>query len=86
MRRRAFIAGLGSAAVWPMGQRYTQAAIVRPDIANLPPYGNSTLPSGIRSRIVNDINGLAMHVLEAGFEPKGKSLHIVTSWVSGDCL
>jgi pimeloyl-ACP methyl ester carboxylesterase len=72
MRRRAFIAGLGSAAVWPMG-RSTQAAIVRPDIANLPPYGNSTLPPGIRSRIVNDINGLAMHVLEAGFEPKGRA-------------
>jgi hypothetical protein len=56
-----------------MGQRYTQAAIVRPDIANLPPYGNSTLPPGIRSRIVNDVNGLAMHVLEAGFEPKGRA-------------
>ena len=38
MRRRAFIAGLGSATVWPTGQR-TQAAIVGPDIANLPPYG-----------------------------------------------
>jgi pimeloyl-ACP methyl ester carboxylesterase len=72
MRRRAFIAGLGSAAVWPMGQKYTQAAIVRPDITNLPPYGNGTLPPGIRSRIVNDINGLAMHVLDAGFEPKGR--------------
>jgi pimeloyl-ACP methyl ester carboxylesterase len=73
MRRRAFIAGLGSVAVWPMEQRSTQAAIVRPDIGNLPPYGNSTLPPGIRSRIVNDVNGLAMHVLEAGFEPKGRA-------------
>ena len=72
MRRREFIAGLGSAAVWSMGQKSSQAAIVQPDIANLPPYGNTTLPPGIRSRIVNDINGLAMHVLEAGFEPKGR--------------
>jgi pimeloyl-ACP methyl ester carboxylesterase len=72
MRRRAFIVGLGSAAVWSMGQRSPQAAIVRPDIANLPPYGNATLPPGIRSRIVNDINGLAMHVLEAGFELKDR--------------
>jgi amidase len=39
MRRRAFIAGLGGAAVWPMGQSYTQAAIGGPDIANLPPDG-----------------------------------------------
>jgi len=34
----------------------------------LPPYPSSWLPSGIRSRFVHDINGLRMHVLEAGFE------------------
>ena len=30
------------------------------------------LPSGIRSRYVEGINGLRMHVLEAGFESKGR--------------
>jgi pimeloyl-ACP methyl ester carboxylesterase len=30
------------------------------------------LPAGIRSRFVDDINGLRMHVLEAGFEAKGR--------------
>ena len=30
------------------------------------------LPSSIRSRFVEDINGLSMHVLEAGFESKGR--------------
>ena len=30
------------------------------------------LPSGIRSRFVEDINGLSMHVLEAGFEDEGR--------------
>ena len=30
------------------------------------------LPSTIRSRFVDDINGLSMHVLEAGFESKGR--------------
>jgi pimeloyl-ACP methyl ester carboxylesterase len=30
------------------------------------------LPSGIRSRYVDDINGLRMHVLEAGFETRGR--------------
>ena len=29
-----------------------------------------TLPSGIRSRFVENVNGLTMHVLEAGFEEK----------------
>ena len=30
------------------------------------------LPPGIRSRFVDDINGLSMHVLEAGYETKGR--------------
>src|SRR5579863_8668581 len=30
------------------------------------------LPPTIRSRFVEDINGLSMHVLEAGFESKGR--------------
>jgi pimeloyl-ACP methyl ester carboxylesterase len=33
-------------------------------------YEHATLPAGIRSRIVEDINGLGMHVLEAGFDDK----------------
>ena len=48
------------------------AAIARLDVSNLPPYGNSTLPDGIRSRMVDNINGLAIHMLEAGFETKGR--------------
>ena len=39
---------------------------------DLPAYGNSTLPPGIRSRIVDDVNGLSMHALEAGFETTGR--------------
>ena len=35
-------------------------------------YGESTLPPGIRSRFVNDINGLTVHILEAGFEAKDR--------------
>jgi pimeloyl-ACP methyl ester carboxylesterase len=46
--------------------------------AQMPPgsdpiYGHSALPPGARSRVVNAINGLAMHVLEAGFETKGRA-------------
>ena len=29
-------------------------------------YGNGALPAGIRSRVIGDVNGLSMHVLEAG--------------------
>jgi pimeloyl-ACP methyl ester carboxylesterase len=35
-------------------------------------YGEATLPDGIRSRLVSRINGLTMHVLEAGFETAGR--------------
>jgi len=34
-------------------------------------YGSATLPAGIRSRFVSDVNGLEMHLLEAGSEGKG---------------
>lgn len=35
-------------------------------------YGETTLPAGIRSRFVNNVNGLEMHMLEAGFEAPGR--------------
>jgi pimeloyl-ACP methyl ester carboxylesterase len=38
------------------------------------PYGQSILPAGIRSRFVNGVNGLTMHVLESGFETSGRPL------------
>ena len=38
-------------------------------MTSLPP---PPLPASIRSRYVNDINGLRMHVLEAGFETKAR--------------
>ena len=36
------------------------------------PFGMGTLPAGIRSRIVPGVNGIAMHVLEAGYAPAGR--------------
>jgi pimeloyl-ACP methyl ester carboxylesterase len=39
--------------------------------AYLPPYGNGTQPAGIRSRSVANVNGLTVHVLEAGYETAG---------------
>ena len=41
-------------------------------VASLPPYGNGTLPAGIRSRMVDNNNGLMVHMLEAGFETAGR--------------
>src|SRR6516225_9617100 len=49
-----------------------RAATVGTDIANLPPYGNGTLPPGIRSRPIANVNGLTVHILEAGYEVPGR--------------
>ena len=55
-----------------LAQSATRSSIVRLDGDRLPLYGNSTLPAGIRSRVINNINGLAIHMLEAGFESQGR--------------
>jgi pimeloyl-ACP methyl ester carboxylesterase len=35
-------------------------------------YGATTLPAGIRSRFINNVNGITYHILEAGFESAGR--------------
>jgi pimeloyl-ACP methyl ester carboxylesterase len=52
------------------GTRPAQAASTT--VAEAVPYSPSVLPPGVRSRFVNNINGLRMHVLEAGFEAPGR--------------
>jgi pimeloyl-ACP methyl ester carboxylesterase len=36
------------------------------------PYNTSILPAGVRSRFVDNNNGLIMHILEAGFDKPGR--------------
>jgi pimeloyl-ACP methyl ester carboxylesterase len=69
LSRRDFFATASAAACGlSLAQGSARAAIVRTDFSALPPYGNSTLPPGIRSRMVSNVNGLTVHMLEAGFE------------------
>jgi pimeloyl-ACP methyl ester carboxylesterase len=72
--RRGFFATASAAAVggFALARSSARADIVRTDVASLPPYGNSTIPTGIRSRSVGNVNGLAVHILEAGFETVGR--------------
>jgi pimeloyl-ACP methyl ester carboxylesterase len=51
-----------------------RGAIVRTDFSALPPYGNGTVPAGIRSRQIANVNGLTVHILEAGYETTGQPL------------
>lgn len=41
-------------------------------MTELPPLDSAILPPGIRARFVENVNGLRMHVLEAGFETPGR--------------
>jgi hypothetical protein len=41
-------------------------------MTELPPLDSAVLPPGIRARFVENVNGLRMHVLEAGFETRGR--------------
>ena len=69
--RRLVTAGTIAAALAPAVAR---AAIVRTDFSRLPSYGNGTIPPGIRSRVVENVNGLNVHTLEAGYETPGRPL------------
>lgn len=55
-------AGLVAATAWasPSG---TNASVL---------YGRHTLPSGVRSRLIDSNNGVTLHILEAGHEPPKK--------------
>jgi pimeloyl-ACP methyl ester carboxylesterase len=65
--RRTFLAaGLGG-LIAATGRR-ARAAVVRTDFSKLSPYGNGTLPAGIRSRHIANVNGMTVHILEAGYE------------------
>jgi len=69
----AMAAHVGGLAVLGRSVR-AQAAPQRPQTDAQPPetYGAGTLAAGVRSRIISGVNGISMHVLEAGYEPPGR--------------
>ena len=74
LSRREFVAWAVAVAAGGFVRHPGQArsAIVRTDLSTLPPYGNGTIPAGIRSRAVANVNGLTVHMLEAGFDRPGR--------------
>jgi pimeloyl-ACP methyl ester carboxylesterase len=71
LSRRLFITA-SAAASFALPHGSVRAAVVGTDLASLPPYGNGTLPAGVRSRTVANVNGMTVHILEAGFEEPGR--------------
>ena len=64
--RREFVGVAAAAVGLARHPHQTRDTAVRD--AATGPYGNGTIPAGIRSRMVANVNGLSVHVLEAGFE------------------
>jgi pimeloyl-ACP methyl ester carboxylesterase len=73
LSRRSFLATAAGLGGWAIAQRTpARAAIVHTDFSTLPAYGNGTLPAGIRSRQIANVNGMTVHILEAGYETPGR--------------
>src|SRR5262245_11614547 len=73
--RRALLAAASAAGgIALAGAAPARAAITTADFAGLQPYGNGTLPRGVRARLIPNINGLTVNVIEAGFETPGRPL------------
>jgi pimeloyl-ACP methyl ester carboxylesterase len=65
MTRRQLLQSLAAASAFaPQPVRAIAQSAANPDVA----YGSTTIPAGIRSRMVAGVNGITMHALEAGFE------------------
>ena len=70
--RRRFLQGVAASAtaVAATGRARAQAPTAgQPAIG---PYGSDILPAGIRSRVLDNINGIRVHVLDAGFETRNR--------------
>ena len=71
--RRTLLGGLIATAAAPLvlGARASAAQAAQPRTP-IGPLDSSVLPAGVRSRFVDGVNGLRVHVLEAGYESSGR--------------
>ena len=65
--RRDFLAGAGALGGMAVASPSASAQITTlAPFEKLPPYGNNTLPAGVRPRLVPNVNVLTVNMLEAG--------------------
>ena len=72
--RRGFLAAASGLGGLAFAAPPARAAVTNADFRDLPPYGNGTLPAGVRARLIPNVNGLTVNILEAGFETPGRPL------------
>src|SRR5215471_828323 len=71
LSRREFVVAAAAATIG-LERRSVQTRLGGDGPSALPPYGNGTIPSGVRARVISSVNGLAVNILEAGFERPGR--------------
>ncbi len=71
--RRQLLTGLAALSATPMRGMSEATSSVKLQQNSSVAYGGTTLPEGIRSRFVDNSNGLTMHMLEAGFDGGDRS-------------
>ena len=88
LSRRGFLvtASVAAAGRFALAQGPASRGNLRTDIASLPPYGHATMPAGIRSRTVANVNGLTVHMLEAGYETPGRPAVLLLQLFEGQEL
>jgi pimeloyl-ACP methyl ester carboxylesterase len=70
--RRSILHGVAATAVAPLALGRRMRATQQTPTTEIGPLDPAVLPRGVRSRFVNGVNGLRMHVLEAGYEAPGR--------------
>ncbi len=73
-RRGLLAAGCAAGGLALAAGAPARAQLTNADFRDLPPYGNGTLPAGVRARLIPNVNGLTVNILEAGFETPGRPL------------
>ena len=67
LSRREFLAGAAAVACVAIASTAASAQVTTmAPFEKLPPYGNNTLPAGVTPRLVPNVNGLIVNILEAG--------------------
>ena len=72
LTRRRWLQVMGGVASWSAVAATAGAQQAATQLLSTEPLTPGVLPAGIRSRFVNNVNGLRVHVLEAGFETRNQ--------------
>src|ERR1700674_755372 len=75
LSRRDFLATAAAVGIGRLALAQSTSArpaTMQTDFSTLPAYGNGTIPAGIRSRQIANVNGMTVHILEAGYETPGR--------------